>query len=73
IDLHQHFEDGDRFGLLKHYQSNTKLCELFEVKNAFYWFWDDIRHMKNMGWYNEERFTLFGEKLLILKQEYIGI
>lgn len=74
IDLfHLQNADGDRFGLLKHYQRHIKLSELFVVKNTFYWFWDDIKHMINMGWYDEESFISFGKKLLTLKQEYIGV
>ncbi|WP_105616328.1 phosphotransferase [Vallitalea okinawensis] len=73
IDLfHLQNADGDRFGLLQYYQRNSELSELFIVKNAFYWFWDDIKHMINMGWYDEESFTSSGKKLLSLKHEYIG-
>lgn len=72
MDLfHLQNADGDRFGLLDCYKHNVKLSELFNMKNAFYWFWDDIKHMENMGWYQEERFTSFGKRLAILMDEYI--
>lgn len=70
MDLfHLQNADGDRFGLLEHYKHYAKLSELFDVKNAFYWFWDDIKHMENMGWYNEERFTAFGKKIITLMEK----
>lgn len=73
MDLfHLQNADGDRFGLLECYKRNVKLSELFAVKNAFYWFWDDVRHMENVGWYEEERFTSFGNRLITLMEEYIG-
>lgn len=72
MDLfHLQNTDGDRFELLERYKRNVKLSELFAVKNAFYWFWDDIKHMENMGWYNEEHFTSFGTRLITLMREYI--
>jgi fructosamine-3-kinase len=72
IDLfHLENADGDRFELLKRYKRNSNISELFPVKNAFYWFWDDIKHMENMGWYEEERFTSFGNRLTSLMEEYI--
>ncbi|WP_069998506.1 phosphotransferase [Cellulosilyticum sp. I15G10I2] len=73
MDLfHLQNADGDRFKLLERYKHNAHLSHLFPVKNAFYWFWDDIKHMQNMGWYEEERFTSFGKKLITLMQEHIG-
>lgn len=72
LDLfHLQNADGDRFGLLDYYKNNTAVSELFPVKNAFYWFWDDIKHLINVGWYDEERFVSFGERMLSLMKEYL--
>jgi aminoglycoside phosphotransferase (APT) family kinase protein len=73
LDLfHLQNAEGDRFGLLDHYRSHAQLSRLFPVKNAFYWFWDDIKHLENMGWYEEKRFTEFGRRVLTLMDEHIG-
>lgn len=63
--------DGDRFSLLERYQNRTVLSELFPVRKIFYWFWDDIRHLENMGWYDEERFTSSARRLLRLMNQYL--
>lgn len=72
LDLfHLQNADGDRFGLLDYYKNNTAVSELFPVKNAFYWFWDDIKHLINVGWYDEKRFVSFGERMVSLMKEYL--
>jgi fructosamine-3-kinase len=73
MDLfHLQNANGDRFELLERYQRNVKLSELFPLKDAFYWFWDDIKHMENTGWYDENRFTSFANMLSKLLEEYVG-
>lgn len=65
LDLfHLQNADGDRFGLLERYQRQWRLSELFPVKNAFYWFWDDVKHLCNMGWYEEAHFVRRADSLL---------
>lgn len=72
IDLfHLQNADGDRFSLLARYQEERAPSQLFPVKNAFYWFWDDVKHMLNVGWYDEERFQAFGNRLTGLMQQYL--
>lgn len=72
LDLfHLQNADGDRFGLLDYYKSHYPLTDLFPVKNAFYWFWDDIKHMVNMGWYEEKYFISQGNKLQNMMNQYL--
>lgn len=74
MDLfHLENADGERFELLERYKRNAGLSELFPLKNAFYWFWDDIKHMENTGWYDEKRFMSFAAKLNELMIGYLGI
>lgn len=64
IDLfHLQNANGDRFRLLERYRSQVALTELFDVKNAYYRFWDDIKHLIHVGWYEEEHFRNYGGKL----------
>lgn len=72
LDLfHLQNADGDRFGLLDYYRHHHRLSDLFEVKNAFYWFWDDIKHLENMGWYDEGHFVRQGENLEKFIRQYL--
>lgn len=52
--------NGDEYGLLDNYKSCVQLSDNFEVKNAFYFFWDDIKHMINMGYCDNKRFQKYG-------------
>jgi len=64
IDLfHLQNANGDRFRLLDRYRSQAALSDLFDVKNAYYRFWDDIKHLIHVGWYEEEHFRTYGGKL----------
>lgn len=73
LDLfHLQNADGDRFGLLEYYKKHADLTTNFPVKNTFYWLWDDVKHTVNTGWYDEERYSQMGEKLLDLKDKHIG-
>lgn len=53
--------DGDKYSLLDNYKSHIQLSENFEMKNAYYFFWDDIKHMVNMGYCDNKRFQKYGE------------
>jgi len=53
--------NGDRYGLLDNYKSHVKLSDCFELKNAYYFFWDDMKHMVNMGYCDNKRFLKNGE------------
>lgn len=46
---------GNKYGLLNKYKSYVSLNDNFEIKNAYYFFWDDIKHMVNMGHCNNDR------------------
>lgn len=64
IDLfHLQNANGDRFQLLDRYRFRAALSEWFDVKNAYYRFWDDIKHLINVGWYEEEHFRTYGGRL----------
>ena len=61
MDLfHLQNADGDRFELLTRYRARAQLSAHFEAKNAFYRFWDDVKHLCNMGWYDEAAFQHYG-------------
>lgn len=69
LDLfHLQNADGDRFGLLDAYRRQVPLSDNFAAKNAFYWLWDDVMHMVNVGWYDEARFRAFTERVQQLDQ-----
>jgi aminoglycoside phosphotransferase (APT) family kinase protein len=72
MDLfHLENADGNRFGLLEYYINNAGVSELFPVKNAFYWFWDDMKHLVNVGWYDEKRFLAFGDRMISLMDKHL--
>lgn len=72
IDLfHLQNAYGDRFSLLSRYQRERPPSRLFPVKNAFYCFWDDVKHMLCVGWYDEARFQAFGNRLTGLMKQYL--
>ena len=61
IDLFQLTNaDGDKYRLLDNYKSHIQLRDNFEIKNAYYSFWDDIKHMINMGYCDNKRFQKYG-------------
>ncbi len=52
--------NGDYYGLLDNYKSHIHLSDNFEIKNAYYFFWDDVKHMLNMGYCDNKRFRKNG-------------
>ena len=72
LDLfHLQNAGGDRFGLLDRYREYRPLSSLFPLKNRFYWFWDDIKHMVNLGWYEQDRFLDFAGQLKDMMERYL--
>lgn len=53
--------NGNDYHLLENYASHIQLSDNFEIKNAYYSFWDDIKHMVNMGYCENRRFKKYGE------------
>lgn len=41
--------NGDRYGLMERYSENVQLSAEFELKKAYYRFWDDLKHFVNVG------------------------
>lgn len=53
--------NGNAYKLLENYASYISLSDKFEIKNAYYSFWDDIKHMVNMGYCENKRFQECGK------------
>ncbi len=53
--------NGNDYKLLENYASYISLSDNFEIKNAYYSFWDDIKHMVNMGYCENKRFQEYGK------------
>ena len=58
--------NGNEYGLLENYASKISLSDNFELKNAYYRFWDDIKHLVNVGYCNNKLFSEYGTKVLTL-------
>ena len=56
--------NGDEYGLLENYASHIVLSDNFEVKNPYYFFWNDMTHMVKTGYCENKRFQKFGEEVL---------
>lgn len=56
--------NGNDYKLLENYASHISLSDNFEIKNAFYFFWDDIKHMINMGYCDNKRFQKYGDFII---------
>ena len=56
--------NGEEYRLLENYASHNSLSSNFEVKNAYYFFWDDIKHMVNMGYCENKRFQKYGKFII---------
>lgn len=48
--------------LFQAYQNLGPLSRSYPAKEAFYCFWDDLKHSLNTGWYEEDRFIRFGKR-----------
>lgn len=53
--------NGNEYKLLENYASHISLSDTFEIKNAYYFFWDDVKHMVNMGHCNNDRLKKNGD------------
>lgn len=53
--------DGNKYSLLDNYKSYIKLSDNFEIKSAYYSFWDDIKHTVNTGYCENKRYQKCGE------------
>lgn len=56
--------NGNDFDLLYRYSKQVQLSENFQLKNAYYHFWDDIKHYVNTGYCDNKLFRLYGKKAL---------
>lgn len=56
--------NGEDYRLLENYASHISLSSNFELKNAYYFFWDDIKHMINMGYCDNKRFQKYGNFII---------
>lgn len=56
--------DGDKYSLLDNYKSSVKLSDNFEIKSAYYSFWDDIKHTVNTGYCENKRYKNCGEFII---------
>ena len=70
LDLFQlQNSNGNEYRLLENYASKIQLSENFELKNAYYRFWDDIKHLINVGQCYNDSFCKNGNMVLeILKK-----
>lgn len=67
LDLFQlQNSNGNEYRLLENYASKIPLSENFELKNAYYRFWDDIKHLVNVGYCNNRLFFQYGNRALEL-------
>lgn len=58
--------NADEYGLLENYKSKCSLSDNFEVKNAYYYFWNDIMHFLKSGYCDNKRFENLGRDALDL-------
>lgn len=67
LDLFQlQNSNGNEYRLLENYASKIPLSEIFEIKNAYYRFWDDIKHLVNVGYCDNDSFCKYGNMTLEL-------
>lgn len=58
--------NGSEYGLLDNYAGKVKLSDNFEIKNAYYRFWDDMKHFVNAGYCDNKLFKHYGQIVLNL-------
>ncbi|MGF1726218.1 phosphotransferase [Photobacterium nomapromontoriensis] len=54
MDLFHLYDVRPELNLAEHYRTVYPLESGFEVRRWFYSLWDDAKHSRNMGWYDEE-------------------
>lgn len=57
LDVFHLFDVREDLQLAERYQEKTPLTEGFEVRRWFFSLWDDAKHSRNMGWYDESWFV----------------
>lgn len=58
--------NGNEYGLLENYASKIILSDNFELKNNYYRFWDDIKHLVYAGYCSNKLFSEYSAKVLNL-------
>ena len=56
--------NGEKYGLLETYSKYVNLSDNFALKNEYYHFWDDVKHLANVGHYDETSFSGNGKRVL---------
>lgn len=58
--------NGNQYDLLHNYSKRVSLSDNFELKKAYYRFWDDMKHLVNVGYCDNKLFKHYGQLALNL-------
>lgn len=56
LDVIHLFDVRSDLGIAERYVEKSQLDESFDSRRHFFSLWDDAKHSRNMGWYNEQWF-----------------